>query len=53
MNLEMLKNHLVIMQGILYGFWNSDKSRWDCDVEYKDELIRRIDKTKAMINERS
>ena len=53
MNLEILKNQLVIMQGTLYGFWNIDKSRWDIDIEYKDELIRRIDKTKAMIEERS
>jgi hypothetical protein len=46
---EILKNQVVIMEGILYGFWDSMQGKYDMDKEYIDDLKERIKITKSKI----
>ena len=47
--IEILKNQVVIMEGILSGFWDSMAGKYDMDKEYIDDLKGRIEFTKARV----
>ena len=49
MDVEILKNQLVIMEGTKQLLWDSMSGTYNADKEYIDELNNRIEFTKARI----
>ena len=45
----ILQNQLVIMEGVLYGFWDSYKGVYTTDSEYINDLKGQIKITKQAI----